>query len=86
MEISREEKIRKTPIRHWWNKWTKLKLERKIGEWIKKKEYGTGDVLWPLRVALSGQKNSPGPYEIAEVLGKEETIKRINLAIEKIVL
>ncbi|MDD5590134.1 MAG: glutamate--tRNA ligase [Candidatus Portnoybacteria bacterium] len=44
-----------------------------------------GAMLWPLRVALSGQKNSPGPFEIAEILGKDESKKRIEKAIEKIV-
>jgi len=34
-----------------------------------------------MRVALSGQKNSPGPFEIASVLGKEKTIERIRYAI-----
>ena len=43
---------------------------------------GRGEVLWPLRVALSGRKNSPGPFEIMEVLGKEESIKRIKHALE----
>ena len=42
---------------------------------------GTGELLWPMRVSLSGLKNSPGPFEIAEVLGKEKTLKRINKAI-----
>ena len=46
--------------------------------------YGRGELLWPLRAALSGQKASPGPFEIMEVLGKEETIKRINAAIAKL--
>ena len=41
-----------------------------------------GKLLWPLRVALSGQKDSPGPFEIAEVLGKKETIRRVKKAIE----
>ncbi len=59
-------------------------LESKIGEWIQEKEYGVGNVLWPMRVSLSGQKNSPGPYELASVLGKEKTVKRIQNAIEKI--
>jgi nondiscriminating glutamyl-tRNA synthetase len=59
-------------------------LETKIGEWIKEKEYGMGDVLWPMRVALSGQKNSPGPFEIAAVLGKEKTLTRVGEAIEKL--
>jgi len=63
---------------------SKEKLETIIGEWLKAENLGTGDVLWPMRVALSGQKNSPGPYEIAEVLGREESLKRINLAISKL--
>jgi len=40
-----------------------------------------GKLLWPLRVALSGQKDSPGPFEIAEILGKKETLQRIKMAI-----
>jgi len=43
-----------------------------------------GEYLWPLRVALSGSKESPGPFEIMEGLGKEESISRINKALEKI--
>lgn len=45
---------------------------------------GRGEVLWPLRVALSGRSASPGPFEIMEVLGNEETIKRIDIAIKKL--
>lgn len=41
---------------------------------------GRGEVLWPLRVALSGQKNSPGPFEIMAVLGKKESLARIKKA------
>ncbi|MEK7493932.1 MAG: glutamate--tRNA ligase [Patescibacteria group bacterium] len=43
-------------------------------------EFGNGEAYWPVRVALSGQEASPGPVEIADVLGKEETIKRIRAA------
>lgn len=42
---------------------------------------GRGAVLWPFRVALSGEKNSPGPFELAYALGKDETLARINHAI-----
>lgn len=62
--------------------WTKAGLEPKVGEWMKENELGIGNVMWPMRVALSGQKNSPGAYEIAEVLGKEETLKRLQKAIK----
>ncbi len=46
--------------------------------------WGRGELLWPLRVALSGKGASPGPFEIMEVLGKEETLKRLQIAIEKL--
>ena len=41
-----------------------------------------GEVLWPLRVALSGQAASPDPIEIMGVIGKEESLKRIEIAIQ----
>ena len=44
---------------------------------------GRGELLWPLRVAVSGRKNSPGPFEIMSVLGKDESLERIDRAIEK---
>ena len=51
------------------------------------KEIGDGDkgkLLWPLRVALSGKKASPGPFEIMEILGKEESLARIQAAKSKL--
>jgi glutamyl-tRNA synthetase len=36
-----------------------------------------GKLLWPLRAALTGKEASAGPFEVAEVLGKEKTLKRI---------
>lgn len=48
------------------------------------KKIGTGELLWPLRVALTGRKGSPGPFEILEVLGKNKGLKRIDKAIEKL--
>jgi len=43
-----------------------------------------GEMLWPLRVALSGKKASPSPFEIAEVLGRQKTLNRIKQAKNKI--
>ncbi|MCF7795628.1 glutamate--tRNA ligase [Patescibacteria group bacterium] len=40
-----------------------------------------GQVLWPLRYVLSGVDKSPGVFELIWVLGKEESIKRINFAL-----
>ena len=41
-----------------------------------------GYILWPLRVALTGKKESAGPFEIGELLGKEKCLKRIKEAKE----
>ncbi|MDP3963212.1 MAG: glutamate--tRNA ligase [bacterium] len=43
-----------------------------------------GSVFWPLRVALTGRKASPPPAAIAAVFGKLETLKRIQIAIDKL--
>ena len=67
--------------------WARAFLEDTIMSWIKEHEWGNGDVLWPMRVALSGKKNSPGPFEIAAALGKEKTyLQRIQEAIKKLQL
>ena len=47
-------------------------------------EFGRGEVFWPLRVALSGLKNSPPPFDLIFVLGLKESAERIKLAIEKL--
>jgi len=52
--------------------------------WVYAEEVGRGEVLWPLRVALSGKKQSPDPFTLAFILGKEETLLRIKTACDKI--
>ena len=47
-----------------------------------KKELKNGTVMWPIRIALSGKQMTPGgAIEILEILGKEESLKRIENAI-----
>lgn len=47
--------------------------------------YKNGYVLWPVRTAVSGKQMTPGgATELMEILGKEESIKRIKAAIEKL--
>jgi glutamyl/glutaminyl-tRNA synthetase len=48
--------------------------------WDYASEIGRGDVLWPLRYALSGKEKSPDPFVLVEVLGKEKALQRINFA------
>ena len=56
-------------------------LERVFKELISEKGIGVGDLLWPLRVALTGREASPSPFEVAEVLGKDKALKRIQRAL-----
>ena len=58
------------------------KILLKEAERAKNKDKGR--LLWPLRAALTGLEASPGPFEILEILGKKESIKRIEAAIKKL--
>ncbi len=64
--------------------WNSGSLEKAMIDYLKAKEFKVGDYLWPLRVALTGLQASPGPFEVAAALGKEESLKRINQAIKRI--
>ena len=49
------------------------------------KGYKPGFVMWPVRTAVSGKRMTPGgATEIMEIIGKEETLKRVKAAIEKL--
>ena len=51
----------------------------------KENGYKNGQILWPVRTALSGKQMTPaGATEILEVLGKEESMKRLHAAVEKL--
>ncbi len=65
--------------------WTFDSLHDTIFALIKEMEVKNGVVLWPLRTALSGKSFSPGgAFELAEILGKEESLRRIRVGIEKL--
>ncbi len=56
-----------------------------LQEFGKAKEYKTGFIMWPLRTAVSGKQATPGgATELMSILGKEETLSRIRVAIEKL--
>ncbi len=61
--------------------WTKGTLEERVMDHIKARDLNVGTCLWPFRVALTGRKASPGAFEVAEVLGKEETLRRMRKAL-----
>jgi len=59
-------------------------IEKITKEYIEQEGINTGEMLWPLRIALCGRQNSPSPFEIAGVLGKEKVLTRIEMAIKKL--
>lgn len=56
-------------------------LEARVKPWIAEHGWGNGEVLWPLRVSLSGAKQSPSPFELLYLLGKTESLRRIDEAL-----
>lgn len=63
--------------------YTKEKIKEVL--WPYAEIVGRGDILWPMRYALSGLDKSPDPFVLAEILGKEETIERLRTAIHILV-
>ena len=56
-----------------------------LSAFVKEKGYKNGYVMWPIRTATSGKQMTPcGATEIMEVIGKEESIARIEKAIDKL--
>jgi glutamyl-tRNA synthetase len=62
--------------------WQAAELEAGFKKLAADKNIKPGEVLMPLRVMLVGGKFGPGVFDIAELIGKEETIKRINKTLE----
>ncbi|MBX2827658.1 MAG: glutamate--tRNA ligase [Flavobacteriaceae bacterium] len=59
-------------------------LSNTVKGWITSQEMGFGKVMMPLRLALVGAMKGPDVFEIASILGKEESLQRIRKAIETI--
>jgi nondiscriminating glutamyl-tRNA synthetase len=60
--------------------WTQKNIQNKL---LKLAGDKRGDYLFPLRWILTGQGKSPSPFEVAWALGKEETLRRVGLALTK---
>lgn len=52
--------------------------------WSYAESAGKGNVLWPLRMSLTGQDKSPDPFISSAILGREESLSRIDIAIKKL--
>ncbi len=63
--------------------WTMDNIHDKVFELIKSLEIKNGQMLWPIRTALSGKSFTPGgAFEIAVLIGREESLKRMHKGIE----
>lgn len=59
-------------------------LSVRVNEEFSERGIGAGQLMIPLRLALVGESKGPGLFQIIELLGREETLHRIKLAIERI--
>jgi glutamyl-tRNA synthetase len=61
---------------------TSVNIETLLKEWMTTNEIGMGKVMQPLRLSLVGALKGPHLFDIIEMIGKTETIKRIEKAIQ----
>jgi len=61
--------------------WTRENLEKKL---LEAAGENRGELLWPLRAALTGEQKSPSPFEVTWVLGKKESLDRLKKALRKL--
>ncbi len=65
--------------------WSFDNLHDTLMEYIAKKEIKNGTGLWPVRTAVSGKQMTPGgAFEILDILGKEESLRRMEIGIQKL--
>ncbi len=61
-----------------------LNIEVTVKDWMTKNEIGMGKVMQPFRLSLVGALKGPHLFDIVELIGKEETIKRLEKAISSL--
>ena len=64
--------------------WSAEALDSLVMGWIAQKEYGVGLVMNAFRICLVGAARGPHIWAITDVLGKDETLRRVRTALTKI--
>lgn len=65
--------------------YSEAEIEKVIMSYIQEQGIKNGQGLWPVRTAVSGKQSTPGgAYEIMSIIGKDESLRRIRIAIEKL--
>ena len=84
-EVAKEALALVKPVLEGVTDWTESNLHDAVMEAIAASGKKNGAVLWPLRIAISGMASTPGgAFEIAYLLGREETMKRLEKSMKKL--
>ena len=85
LDVARQALAFVKPVLESIDSWTEGEIHDRVMEAIPASGMKNGQVLWPLRIAISGQLSTPGgAFEIAYLLGKEETLKRLSDSMEQL--
>ena len=83
--VAKENLTQFLPVLEGVSQWTEQNLHDTVMAAIAQSGKKNGAVLWPLRIAISGQANTPGgAFEIAYLLGREETLRRMRESLAKL--
>ena len=73
------------PVLEQLSDWNETTIHDTLMSLVQELGIKNGQLLWPIRTALSGEPTSPGgAMELADILGKEESLSRIKIGIEKL--
>lgn len=73
------------PVLEQLSDWNETTIHDTLMSLVQELGIKNGQLLWPIRTALSGESTSPGgAMELADILGKEESLSRIKIGIEKL--
>ena len=64
--------------------WSSAALDANFGEATTDKGLKKGELVLPLRIMLVGDKYGPGVFQIAEVIGREETERRVDAVLRQL--
>ena len=84
-DVAKESLALVKPVLEGIDDWNEANIHDTVMAAIAESGKKNGAVLWPLRIAISGLASTPGgAFEIAYLLGKEETLRRLNSSMEKL--
>jgi len=88
MKVDRKKSIealeKSLPILKETKNWENEEIQKKLLNLVVKLGWKNGQLLWPLRIALTGEKFSPGVWEMADALGREKSLARIQDSLDKL--